>query len=403
MFKKLVKNLNIKIFCLVVSSLLWVYAASGQSAIGKFPGSIKIKTINVPSGLVAIYDEKTVNIKITADSAVWKNLASESFSAFVDLSNCKEGTYELPVNVVSSVSGLQIVEKTPEKIFVRVESIVEKELPINQKIEGSAAEGLTVGSVDLDSEKIKVKGPKSVIDNLSEATIVLKMNGESVDFDRTLTVAAYDENGEAIPNLEFNPSEVKAKVSVVKASNNKTVGIKVVTSGNPKTGYYVSSISVNPAVVDITGVKTVLSNLNYVETVPVDITNNSSDISKDVSLNLPNGIVLQTGSSSKVKINIKFSENDIVRQMDATVSVRNLNGYSVAGINPNQIKVLVSGKSSVINNLKSSDINLSFDFAAKQLSDKVTFDINTPMFKLPDGVLIVQTLPDSVIFSLNKN
>jgi len=87
MIKLLTKNLWIKLFCLLAAILLWVYVAAGQSAVGKFPGNIEIRAINVPSGLVAIFDNQSVEIKIMADSATWRKLSADSFTAYVDLTS----------------------------------------------------------------------------------------------------------------------------------------------------------------------------------------------------------------------------------------------------------------------------------------------------------------------------
>lgn len=402
MIKNLTKNLNIKLFCLFLAIVLWVYVAAGQSTVGKYPGSINIEAINVSSGLEAVYDVKSVDIRIMADSATWKKLSADSFTARVDMSARSAGTYEVPITVTSSESGVTIVEKTPDKIFVRLEQVISKEVLINKKIEGTAAEGLVAGGVELGVEKTMATGPKSLINNLNEAMVSVKLNGESEDFTKTLNILALDGNGAEISGIHFEPATVQAKVLITKAANNKTVGIKVVTTGSPKTGYFVSSVSANPSVIDIVASDAILNNINYVETAPLDLTNLASDTEKEVSLNLTGGIVLQAGATGKVKVKIKISESDISREIVATITSKNLSGYTISGYGVKSVSVVVVGPKSIIDGLKSSDVVLVLDFNGKTLSSSVNFDLKSSNFILPGSVSISGILPSSLVVTLQR-
>lgn len=402
MYKKIFKNLWVKIFCLLLAVSLWVYVAAGQNSVGKFPGSINIKAVNVPSGLVAIYDAKTVDIKIMAEPATWRKLSSDSFSAYVDLSPYSEGTYEVNVIVASTEPGVQIVEKSPEKIFVNLEPLITKNVDVNSKIEGSAGEGLTVGGITFDPVKIQARGPKSLINSLAEAFATIKLSGEVADFTKVVSPEALDEKGENIPGIDFLPSEVTAKISIVKSSNNKTVGIKVKTTGAPQSGYFISAISVNPVSVDVTGPKSVVDQAKYIETLPIDITGASKTVEKDVSLDVQNGIILQAGAPSKVHVKITFSDSSITKELVPTISIKNLSGYIVKGYSTNQIKVTVAGTSAQINNLQPSGIILTLDFADKSLGDSVNFDISNSDVSTPDGTSITSILPSSITAFLEK-
>lgn len=401
--KNFTKNISIKIFCLFSATILWIYIAAGQNTIAKYPGSIAIKAINIPSGLVAIYDTKTVDIKIMAQPSVWNKLSPDSFSAYIDLSGQKEGTYELPVNVVSSTAGVDIVEKNPNKIIVSLEPIVSKEVSINSKIEGSAAEGLVAGNIILDPSRTIIRGPKSVINDISEATAVINLNGESEKFSKKIALVALDGQGEFIDNIGFDPAEVSATVAVVKASNNKTVGVRVKTTGSLKTGYFISNITVSPSTVDITGVSSLLKDVAYLETMPLDLSNQSSDFEKDVALNMQSGIALQVGSPAKVRVKISLSKNIVTKELSSTINYLNLGSRQVNTVTPGDIRVICSGPSDLINNLKSSDIILNLDFSDKNLSDSViNFELSSANFKTPENVDVVSVVPSSINVTITK-
>jgi YbbR domain-containing protein len=188
-------------------------------------------------------------------------------------------------------------------------------------------------------------------------------------------------------------------------SNNKTVGVKAKINGSPKSGYYVSNVSVDPPTVDITGSPEVLSGVDFVETFAIDVTNASSDISRNISLDVKSGEALEKGSPAQVNVKIKFSQSDTSKEMPATIITKNLDPSLYATtINPNLVKVIVSGPAGTINNLKSSDIVLTLDFQDKKASQPGTynFDINSKNFIVPIGISVISIVPSSVYVSVDK-
>ncbi len=388
--------------CLFSASLLWVYVSASQNSVGKFPSSLKIKAINNPAGLVAIYDVKTVNIKIMAEPSVWRKLSADSFSAYVDLSGLAVGTYELPVNVVSAVPGVQIVERDPDRIFISLEPIVLKEVNINRRIEGSAAEGLVAGNIELVPDQVQVKGPKSLVENLTEATALITLNGESEDFEKMVNIISYDETGEIVRDVEFIPGEVRAKVPIVKASNNKTVGIKVKVIGTPKVGYYVSNIVVTPNVVDITGSRSVVTGVNYVETFGVDIANATADVEAEVALDTGGGIALQAGTPAKVRVRVAVSPTEITREMVVKVATEGLDpAYKVSLITPVEVRVVCSGPAESINALRPDDVVFALNLQNRG-AGIFNFDIVASAIKVPAGVTVTSVLPSVVSVTVEK-
>ncbi|MEK7096515.1 MAG: CdaR family protein [Patescibacteria group bacterium] len=402
MIQKLTHNFAIKIICFLAAASLWVYVSASQNAVAKFPSSIPIKVINAPSGLVAVYDQKTVDLKIMAEPSVWRQLSNKSFSAYIDLSGATEGTFELPLNVVCSVPNVTIAEKTPSSIIVSLEPIITKDVTINKKIEGNAGEGLVAGNIDLTPDKVSAKGAKSLIDNLNEATVIIGLNGETEDFSRNVPVVAIDEKGEIISDISFNPEQVKAEVPIVRASNNKTVGIKVVVSGVPKNGSYLSSIVATPSTVDITGPSSVLSSINYIETYGIDLSTIDSTDTKDVNLNLPDGIALQAGLVNSVKVKIILSNEATSREMTASVLFQNLaSNLRVSSQNPSQIKVVVTGDISKINDLGTSDVVAQIDLSGKS-SGNYSVSLSPLNIKVPDGIFVASITPSALIVVLEN-
>jgi len=397
MYKYFTKNLAIKMVCLIAALILWVYVATAQNSVAKFPGSVKIKIFNTQANLVAVYDAKTVEIKVMTDSGNWRKLSADSFSAYVDLSSYGTGTYEVPVNVVSSIPGVQVVEKKPDKILVSIEPVLSKEVPIYKKVEGNAADGMTAGAINFDPDKVTIKGAKSVVDGIQEVSAKVILNGESASFTKMVSISIPGTNEEN-PAVEIMPPEVKAEVSIVKGANVKSVGIKPNIKGSPKTNYFISDIIVNPSVVDITGLTGVISDTKFLDTTTIDISDATDNIAKDVLLKLPSGVSLLDSSLSNVHVEIKISSIGIVRDI-VTSNFKYLNNsLDIASLNPGEITIKCSGSSSVLDNLSKSSISVNLNFANKTPNafGEVYFDLTPADITAPSGVEILGVMTKNI-------
>lgn len=405
MIKIILKNWPVKLFCLFAAFGLWFYVALNQNLIAKFPGEIKIRAINVPLNLTAVYDDKEVEVKIGAAQVDWQKLSADAFSASIDLAGLAEGTHEVPVNVISTVSGITIIDKTPGKILVRLEPIITRELTVAKKIEGNAADGMVASSVEFTPEKVQVRGAKSIIDNLEEATALVKLAGQSVDFNENVSVSILDSKNNEIPDIEITPNEISASIHLIKGSNVKTVGIKPTISGEPKSGFYISEITVDPSVVEITGQRNIINEIKYIETAPVNIGGLSSVLEKDVNIVIPDSVTLIGLASEKVRIKISISPVLASREfLLSNFQLRNAGDFKISSVNPADFKVTISGSPEVLNSISASDIlftaNLSsYDPSASQ---SVDYAVQPGDFSLPDGSMLVSYTADRLVIKLTK-
>lgn len=393
-------NFGMKFMALLITLTLWLFVAATISTVSKFPGSIPVTIINPPENLVAIYDTREVSIKIAADPKIWRQLSSEDFTAFIDLSGLSVGVHNAKVIVNSSVPGVEIVETDPGTIMVRLENVISKEVPIAAKMVGQVAEGFTTGIIDFSPDKTTITGPKSLIEVTNIATAEIKLNGENENFERQINLDSLNDKDEVIKEIISSPTSTKATVKIVKAGNNKTVGVKVLTTGFPATGYYVSSISSDPPTLDILGQPSVLSQVQYIETQAVDLSGLSTLFSKSLTVSLPNGIALQKNLDQKVKVTINFANTEATKEITATINPTNLSGgLKIVGLDPAGVKVIITGPVSQIENIKSSDIILNLDLSGKS-AGAVGINITKSMFQLPVGLSISTYLPSSISVTL---
>lgn len=393
-------NIKAKLICLCLAFMLWVFVSSNQSLLGKFPNQIPVKIINLSQNYSAFLDQDNVQIYLMAESAIWKSLQSESFTANVDVNGLSEGTYELEVKVSSSVSGVQITKIEPSKIFVNIEKVESKKVLVNAKIDGDPADGMAVGQIEIVPQEVEITGPSSYIEAVSESQISLQLNGESSSFERNCEVYAIAENNSKLSGIKFNPEKVAVKVPITRGGNNKTVGIKVKTKNSPAEGYYVSSITSSPNVLDITGQRSILTNINYLETEEIDLQNAQNKISKQVAVLLPDGVSLQKGAPSKVSVEINIAQMQISKMVIPEYIENGIGtGLKIASITPNDIKITVTGASEILSTVNTDNVKLNLDLSGKSIGTHI-IDLNSSMITIPAGVSISSILPNSITVTI---
>jgi len=398
-FKIITYNWQIKVLTVFVAIGMWIYAASTVTTIAKFPSSIPIKEINLSPGLVAVYDQKSVEIDIAAEPTVWNQLSIESFTAYLDFTGLSGGTHSIPVNITTTVSGVQIVTKNPASLMVTIEPSAEKDVPVIALISGSAAENMIAGEINFNPATVKAIGPKSIIDGLGQATAEIVLSGEAESFSKSVKVVALDNKGKPISYVNFLPQSVTADVKIVKAGNVKNVGIKVITTGVPASGFYVSAITTNPATLNVIGTADALRSLSAISTQPIDISNLNKNTTVKAMLSVPVGVQIDGGATS-VSVTINVANAPVSRTITVVVKTKNLPaGLKVASISPQTIDVVVSGPSDAIAGVSPDSISLVLDLSEAVVGAN-TAGISSSNFSLPADTSLVSFQPQQIVVTL---
>lgn len=395
-FHKIFENWPAKIMSLLLAASLWLYVGVGLTKNTEFPGGLPLEIKNVPFDMVAVTDTDKVSIRIVAEKDVYAKLASESFSAYVDMVGFKEGMHEANVTVVSHVANVQIVEINPAKIVIRLEPKVEKEVSINCLTTGKAGEGLSPGLCVPGVDKVRVSGARSVINGLQVATAKIELNGETADFKRQVKLVGIDANSQDIKNISFNPSEVMITVPIVKSSTIKTVGVKVNITGVPADGFWISKIETDPLLVTITAAENMINQINFVETDAVDVSGLNKNKDLTIALRPASGVNL-IDKIDKVKVTLTISKNQTTREINAGFGWLNLaSNLKVSLVEPSTVKVIVVGPQDVISQLTSNDIMVQVDLTGIDTAGTHSIDISRSNISGPPGVSVSSIVPSAI-------
>ncbi|MBC7929998.1 MAG: YbbR-like domain-containing protein [Rubrivivax sp.] len=203
---------TLKLLALLITLGLW-YAVTTTSA----PATVRLRGVQLDFILadnIEIGNEPPDEVDVTLEGGQGKlaELNARSLVARADVTNLKPGDRVARLsdkNVRMDLpEGVRIVEIAPRSVTLRLETVVERDVPIEARFEGELPEGFKRLGVEVTPASVRVRGPESHVRAVEKAfteTISLAGQRESI----TLLQIAVD-----IPDHKVVPLAANVAVRV---------------------------------------------------------------------------------------------------------------------------------------------------------------------------------------------
>lgn len=194
----------------------------------------------------------------------------------------------------------------------------------------------------------------------------------------------------AVEVLSIDPGQVEF---VLDTRIEKTMPVNVITSGQLPKGIQLDGIQIMPATVDLTGAESELRGVAAIDTMPLDLSGASDNLTRELELKLP-GKYTQ-GSRKRVMVTAQVTmQNSERRFVGLPVEMRsNLEtNYTVL---PARVEVEVSGPSALVDSLEASTL-IPYVRIATPLNDSAGFDVHVDV---PDRIAVLKVHPERVTLS----
>lgn len=208
---------------------------------------------------------------------------------------------------------------------------------------------VTAGKVaitDHSNVSINIKGAARLMQSLANSDVLLDIDvaafpqGQSIrrilpgDFKTPLGLEV----------VAVKPTELRITID-----NITTKDVRVLPSiiGEVKQGYMVESITLKPNTVSVTGAKSVLSNLENISTLPINLSERSENFVQNVLLKDSDGVTKMHPSS--VEVRVKLRENMVEHEFtNVPVECMNLKSNLIVANTPSLSYVKARGREDVI-------------------------------------------------------
>ncbi len=307
----------------------------------------------------------------------------------LDLTGYSIGTYKVKLTYNHSITSVNY-KLDPSTVTVKISKKESAIKPLTYDLLNEDKDSkLTINDVELDTSEVIVKGSKEALDKVAKVKALIdlkeadiKEKGEyNVD---SITLVAYDNEGNKMENIEVVPNKISAKLTV--ESYFVELPVKVVTKGTITSGYAISSITNTVNKVQVYGEKELIDTLTYIEA-PIDISALSSDKTFNVNLTKPNGVRYMSETSSKVTVTVDTETSKTFEGIEIE-SLNLANGYSVSALTEEdrKVDVIVKGVSSALETLDPSKIKAYIDLSGYNTENtyevEIKLSIDDPRFNL---------------------
>ncbi len=171
--------------------------------------------------------------------------------------------------------------------------------------------------------------------------------------------------------------------------------LKEVLQGSPATGFSVEKVTVEPAYVKVSGIKSVISKLDKVFTETKDISDISESKVLDASIIPPAGVDPSNISSLNAKIKIQVGESKVNKKfLSIPVEVTGTSLRTTA--KPAAVDIEIQGAAGVIGFVKVEDLSAFVDARDLQPGSHE----KKIQVKIPSDTVLIETNPENVVLQI---
>ena len=396
----LLKNIDIKLLSLFFAIILWLYIAGGENPIVENFIDISLTQTTLSEDLAIKEFPTNVSIGIKGPKNIINNISPSQISGIVDFSEIsKEGLYKLKVEVAAP-KRTQITRIIPSEIKVEVEKILTKEVEVEYSLIGIPERGFSLADEpQFNPPKVKIIGAQSVLESVKQTICAIDISGIKEDLNKKIKVRAVDVNGNDINEVKIEPDISEVSISLTRGYPEKQLAVKPKIVGKPAPGYYISEILSSPDEIKIFGNYSKINSIEFLETIPIDVSGITKTLSVKVPPTLDEGLNIAEGELELIEVAIQVKEAIIDKTLkNIPVLPQNISPFVSCEIKPKIIDITVEGKNILVDKLEAEDIKAFVKFMDNfKVEQKVKVQV-----ELPEGISVIKIEPEEVTVLINK-
>lgn len=356
-------NFGFKILALCLASLLWIAIINIDDPVDtKMFNNIEVIVYNEEAikSLDQVYEivsGATVNVKVKAKKSVLHRMKAEDIQVMADLSEVLP-THAVPIKLTCpKFENSENIELSSniEVLKISLEDIATEQFKVVVDTSSSSiVSGYAIGDIKVKPNLIKVSGPKSQINRISEVRAEIDVSNYTESFSKVVEPRVYDANGKLMDTskMDFSTDELRVVVEILET---KVIPITVKANGTPAVGYQFEYVDYQPKQIEIAGSAENLSKIDEL-VIEMDINNKSADIEEEVKIEnrLPKGIILVGDIETvTIRVNITKQEEKEITFLTSDIGIKNLReNYEIEFIDIDvPLTVKVMGDKEIIENM----------------------------------------------------
>ena len=274
MKERLTRNLWIKLLSLFCAFFVWLAVVNIANPIVTATQEIEVEIVNdsiLERANLAyeVVGKKTATISYKIRTKDAYRLRDTDFRAYVDLSEMYDVTGAIPIRV-EVLKNKDLLEsapvvKAPEVLKIQTEDILTKSFALEARPAGTPGEGCQPGTISIIPSQVSVRGPVSLMGQISSVGIEFDVEGATADVSGMATPVYYDANGNVLKDLGESVRTLSGDVSYsMQILKVREIPLDFVVSGEVAAGYRYTGAEASLRTISVAGLKSDLASLNTI-------------------------------------------------------------------------------------------------------------------------------------------
>jgi len=390
----------LKAIAVVIAVVFWV--AITQNGTPRpitvvFDGRIPVERPENPTGYVLRGTLGDVVVTLRGAPGVADRVALSELHATFDVKSLSLGQtdpQDARVTVTVAKDGVEVVDVSPATVSVRVERLISRVLLVQPRFANAPPTGARAGEPAVAPTEVRVTGPETDIGRITAVLATVTFGDAQTDIETSTPAIPVDAAGVAIDGLQVEPAVVVVKVPVLPTATTRTVPVVFALRGVVAPGYWVVGVAMDPFAVTVRGDEEVLSTLDRIETLPIEIGDLSATRTLSVKLSLPAGVTLLKPTDVSVTVTVQALTG--TRVFNTAIVVSGLAANQTADLDQTNVGVLVSGPVPTLASLPPEQVIASVDVGGRGPG---TYTIDVAV-RVPSGVSVQTVQPARVTVTI---
>lgn len=333
-----------------------------------------------------------VRVLVRAQQSVINLISSEDVVVRADFRRRAEGAHTVPLQVTINRAGA-LGDSQPTQVTANLQAIISQQKPIELVALGDVPTDYDYDLLRPEALQARVIGPSERVNQVALVRGEVDLRERRAPFEANVTLLALDANGKRVNDVKVDPETTRVQVNVVARDDVRQVAVRPnIQLQTLSPGYVLSSFSYTPQFVYLSGAPSALAALgSTVETQPISLAGRQGSYEASVGLILPPD-VLVLGETRTIQLSIGIEAQMATRQFDnIPLSLVGLGRGLFAEVSPEQISVVLSGPSVLVDSLKAEDLRAVVDLTSAKLGNQEIvprLDIGQDDVDLPNFTLL---------------
>lgn len=344
---------------LVIAIMVWFVATIEANPVEQRVYNRPINIIVDESMIITFSSTENARVFVNAQENTLSILQSDDITVSADLTGLEAGTHTIPLDV--DISRPASSDTQPTQIRVEIQPRISRQIPVDVIVEAPPV-NYAADTPERDIFQAVVSGASENVNLVSRVVgeIDLSNQQSAALVERTISLYAEDAEGNRVSDVSIDPASLPVSLNVTQRDDVRTFTVRpnIDFSTLPE-NFEFRDVEYEPNSVIINGSPDILASLSdTIDTLPISLEDRIGDFTIDVGLDLPDGLVILSGSST-ISVDISISEEDTTLPFE-NVAVRIIGELENSGedvsINPLNISVVLTGPLSVIDTISDEDV-----------------------------------------------